>query len=184
MKMITPPSVNYMTGRLQSEDLVSKSTTVESLKGVFKDEDAYNQLDPKAAIYSVEMLPAGTDEGDLNFGASHIEPGDIGGEFHMTRGHFHERIEQAEYYFGSAGEGLLVLQKEDGDVYLEKVFPGSVHHIPGHVAHRLVNTGSERLSALAVWPSIAGHNYGTLKVDGFNVRVYKDSDTFRVEKIR
>lgn len=184
MKIINPPSVDYITGRINSENLVSKSTTVESLKGVFRDEGAYSKLDPKQAVYSVEMLPAGTQEGDLNFGASHIESGDVGGEFYMTRGHFHERIEQAEYYFGSAGEGLLIMQKVSGEVYIEKVFPGSVHHIPGHVAHRLVNTGAERLSALAVWPSIAGHNYGTLKEDGFNVRVYKEGDTFRVETIR
>lgn len=177
----TPPSVNYATGNIQAENLVEKSTTLGALEGVFADEEAYASLDKNKVIYRVEMLPAESADGELNFGTSHIEPGCVGNEYHMTRGHFHERIEQAEYYFGSAGEGLLVLQDQQGQVSLEKVFPGSVHHIQGYVAHRLVNTGDVRLSALAVWPAIAGHDYGSLKEDGFNVRIFNENGQVKVE---
>ncbi len=64
----------------------------------------------------------------------------------MTRGHFHERREQGEVYFGLRGAGLLLLQTEQGDTRLEKVFAGSIHIIPGFTAHRLINTGEEVLS--------------------------------------
>lgn len=48
----------------------------------------------------------------------------------MTRGHIHARAEQAEYYFGLCGRGLLLLQDMAGVCRLEQVFAGSVHHIP------------------------------------------------------
>ncbi|PSU44735.1 glucose-6-phosphate isomerase [Photobacterium frigidiphilum] len=178
MNVLTPPSINYVTGKINAGNLVEKVTLLSSLDGIFADKAAYASLPEDRVIYSVEMLPAESAEGELNFGVSHIEAGSVGDEFFMTRGHFHERIEQAEYYFGSAGEGLLILQTQTGAVTIEKVVPGSIHHIGGSIAHRLVNTGNERLSALAVWPSIAGHNYDGLKVQGFNVRVMKDEGGF------
>jgi len=180
VNIITPPSVDFLTGKINASELVAKNTILESLEGVFLDQEAYSALDPKKVIYSVEMLPAESADGELNFGVSHIEPGTIGDEYHMTRGHFHEREEQAEYYFGVAGEGLLVLQDQQGEIKLESVFPGSVHHIGGYIAHRLVNTGNVRLSALAVWPAIAGHNYGELKEKGFNVRVFNDDGKIKL----
>lgn len=61
---------------------------------------------------------------------------------------------QGEIYFGLRGSGLLLLQTEQGEARLEQVFPGSVHIIPGFTAHRLINTGTEILSALAVWPTL------------------------------
>jgi glucose-6-phosphate isomerase len=48
----------------------------------------------------------------------------------------------------------------------EQVFAGSVHIIPGFTAHRLINTGEDTLSALAVWPGVAGHDYAAL-ANGF-----------------
>ncbi len=43
--------------------------------------------------------------------------------------------------------GVLLLQDMAGVCRLEQVFVGSVHHIPGHVAHRLINTGETQLGA-------------------------------------
>ncbi|NOI65356.1 glucose-6-phosphate isomerase family protein [Vibrio sp. 99-8-1] len=180
MNISIPPSVDFLTGRIESDSKVTKATTIKSLEGVFADTRAYSQLDPDQVVYSVEMLPAESDEGELNFGVSHIEPGLVGNEYHMTRGHFHQREEQAEYYFGAAGKGLLILQDQSGGVTVESVFPGSVHHIGGYIAHRLVNTGEVRLSALAVWPAVAGHNYGELKEKGFNVRVLCEDGDVRL----
>ena len=64
---------------------------------------------------------------------------------------------------------------------LEPVFPGSVHHIPPFTAHRLINTGSGTLSALAVWSAVAGHDYQALQPQGFGVRVMADGDGWRAE---
>ncbi|MGR5175580.1 glucose-6-phosphate isomerase family protein [Vibrio mediterranei] len=183
MHLSIPASINYLTGHIDAENVVCKATTLGALEGVFADETQRGKSTQDKIIYQVEMLPAQHAEGELNFGVSHIEPGSIGDEFHMTRGHIHQRAEQAEFYFGSQGEGLLLMQTEQGEVTIEKVFPGSVHHIPGFVAHRLINTGNIRLSALAVWPAIAGHNYDFLTEVGFKVRVLKSSDGYKVVSI-
>lgn len=49
--------------------------------------------------------------------------------------------------------------------------PGSVHYIPGKVAHRVVNTGDEPLVFLASWPSDAGHDYASIRTSGFGKRM-------------
>ncbi|WP_417883018.1 glucose-6-phosphate isomerase family protein [Vibrio rumoiensis] len=180
MNLSIPPIINYQTGKIDAENVITKIATLSSLEGVFADEVKHIENVQDRVIYQVEMLPAQQAEGELNFGVSHIEPGLVGNEFHMTRGHIHQRKEQAEFYFGSQGEGLLLMQTEQGDVSIEKVFPGSIHHIPGFVAHRLINTGDTRLSALAVWPAIAGHNYEFLKEVGFKVRVLKSAMGYKI----
>lgn len=101
----------------------------------------------------------------------------------MTRGHFHERREQGEVYFGLRGAGLLLLQTEQGDTRLEKVFAGSIHIIPGFTAHRLINTGEEVLSALAVWPGIAGHDYAAL-ARGFRIRVFEENNRVQAKEVQ
>jgi glucose-6-phosphate isomerase len=89
----------------------------------------------------------------------------------MTKGHFHRRREAAEYYWGIAGSGVLLLLDEAGNCTAQAVEPGSLHYIPGFTAHRLVNTGSEKLVVGACWGSDAGHDYGALTTEGFPVRV-------------
>ena len=49
--------------------------------------------------------------------------------------------------------------------------PGTVHYVPGNVAHRVVNTGDEPLVFLAIWPSDAGHDYARIRTTGFGKRV-------------
>ncbi|WP_237930068.1 glucose-6-phosphate isomerase family protein [Buttiauxella sp. S19-1] len=165
-----PPCVAFHNGHFTAEDLITKVTRRGDLAGVFYDTDAWRALPPETAIYQVEMLKSPQGEGELYAGTTHLNPGRIGDEFYMTRGHFHQRREQGEVYFGLRGTGLLLLQDEQGKARFEQVSPGSVHIIPGATAHRLINTGTEVLSALAVWPTIAGHDYAAL-AQGFAQRV-------------
>ncbi|MFM5802361.1 glucose-6-phosphate isomerase family protein [Aeromonas veronii] len=171
MKLMIPPMVDFATGSLSGAELVEKCTRLADLYGLFADPASEAGVDPQTVLYRVAMLPSSGVEGDLNMGVTHLEAGRIGNEFFMTRGHIHARAEQAEYYFGLCGRGLLLLQDMAGVCRLEQVFAGSVHHIPGHVAHRLVNTGETQLSALAVWPAIAGHDYRLMAERGFGLRV-------------
>lgn len=90
----------------------------------------------------------------------------------MTRGHFHEKREAAEYYWGISGNGLLLLMDEDRSHRVEAVSPGSLHYIPGWTAHRVVNTGDEPLRFGACWPADAGHDYDTIARDGFSARIF------------
>lgn len=171
MTPMIPPILDFATGKLGGAELVEKSTTLADLQGLFADPHAEAALSPDTRLYRVAMLPGNGGEGDLNMGVTYLEAGRVGQEFFMTRGHIHARAEQAEYYFGLCGRGLLLLQDMAGVCRLEQVFAGSVHHIPDHVAHRLVNTGETQLSALAVWPAIAGHDYRLMAERGFGLRV-------------
>ncbi|MCF5863938.1 glucose-6-phosphate isomerase [Aeromonas veronii] len=171
MTPMIPPILDFATGKLGGAELVEKSSTLADLQGLFADLHAEAALSPDTPLYRVAMLPGNGGEGDLNMGVTYLEAGRVGQEFFMTRGHIHARAEQAEYYFGLCGRGLLLLQDMAGVCRLEQVFAGSVHHIPSHVAHRLVNTGETQLSALAVWPAIAGHDYRLMAERGFGLRV-------------
>nr|WP_318379187.1 glucose-6-phosphate isomerase family protein [uncultured Enterobacter sp.] len=172
-----PPQVAWATGVLTNGSLIRKSTCLHQLEGVFADTLAFRQCDPERCVYDVEMFNSPAADGALFVGVTHLYPGKVGNEYFMTRGHFHQRREQGEVYFGLRGSGVLLLQNEQGDARLEKVTPGSVHIIPGFTAHRLINTGAETLSALAVWPCSAGHDYTALS-GGFALRITTESEVY------
>lgn len=158
---LTGPPVSTMTRRIRE------------MTGFFADEEALAAADADAVMYAVDSytpVASGT-EGGLFFGVTHIEPGRIGDEYFMTKGHFHAVGNRGEYYWGIAGEGLLVLMTEDRVGSVERVTPGSLHYIPGYTAHRLVNTGTTTLDVGACWPADAGHEYGSIADNGFTIRV-------------
>ena len=107
----------------------------------------------------------------------HITPihcqvcGKVGNEYFMTKGHFHANIDRAEFYWGLEGEGMLILMDQLRRVWAERIFPGSLHYIPGGVAHRMANTGNTLFSFAACWPSDAGHNYREIADHGFAARL-------------
>lgn len=169
--IILPPQVAWASGVFANGPLIRKTTRLADLPGVFIDNDAWRKCDPQQSVYDVEMPDSPSGEGALYVGVTHLHAGNIGDEFFMTRGHFHQRREQGEVYFGLRGTGLLLLQTTTGQARLERVRPGSVHIIPSFTAHRLISTGKETLSALAVWPSVAGHDYMAL-CRGFALRVF------------
>ncbi len=179
--VVMPPRVAFSSGRFTADNVIKKITRSGSLAGVFYDCAAWRSIPADTPIYQVEMLDSPQQEGELFAGTTCLRPGRVGDEFYMTRGHFHRRREQAEFYFGLGGAGLLLLQTEQGEVRIEQVSAGSVHHIPSFTAHRLVNTGDEMLCVLAVWPTVAGHDYDAL-AKGFAVRIKADGKGWRVEK--
>ncbi|POP41303.1 glucose-6-phosphate isomerase [Superficieibacter electus] len=168
-----PPQVAWASGQFTNGPLIRKSTRLQNLTHVFMDEKAWLACDPQQIVYDVEMVDSAPIAGALYTGVTHLQPGKVGDEYFMTRGHFHAQREQGEVYYGLRGSGLLLLQDEKGTARLEPVFPGSVHIIPGFTAHRLINTGNDILSALAVWPCAAGHDYAAL-TQGFNLRVVEE----------
>ncbi|MBV7405556.1 glucose-6-phosphate isomerase family protein [Enterobacter sp. ENT03] len=170
-----PPQVAWATGALANGPRTRKTTCLHQLAGVFADTLAFRQCDPELCVYDVEMFDSPAADGALFVGVTHLYPGKVGNEYFMTRGHFHQRREQGEVYFGLRGSGVLLLQNEQGEARLEPVTPGSVHIIPGFTAHRLINTGPETLSALAVWPSSAGHDYAALS-SGFALRITDENE--------
>lgn len=178
-----PPGVAFLTGHFTAENSSKKTTRCGDLSGVFHDRTAWQAIPADTPVYQVEMLNSPQGEGEFFAGTTHLNPGRVGEEFYMTRGHFHQRREQGEVYFGLRGSGLLLLQDEQGSARLEQVSPGSVHIIPGFTAHRLINTGSDILSALAVWPSVAGHDYAAL-TQGFTLRVLEQEGKIQAKEVQ
>ena len=149
------------------------SKTIGALAHVFQDEVARQAIDSARVVYAVEYwkpVDEGT-EGGLYWGNSTVFPGLVGEEYFMTRGHFHNRRDRSEYYVSVSGTGLLVLMDEQRRSAVQEMSPGTTHYIPGHTAHRVVNTGDVPLTFLACWPSDAGYDYATIDRHGFSIRV-------------
>ena len=167
--------LDLTSGYLQGAGVSQSKRVLGDLADVFGDEAARAQMDQQQVVYEVQShmaVPEGT-PGGLFFGTSNVMPGLVGDEYFMTKGHYHQRRECAEYYWCIQGEGALILMDESGRCWMERLTPGSLHYIPGRVAHRLANTGEVPLRVGACWPSDAGHDYGTIAQEGFAARLRK-----------
>lgn len=182
--MLMPSAtVNALSGEIAGSHVTTTVRQLKHLSGLFEDEQAYQALDPETVVYKVQMhAKEEGKEGGLLFGTSYLYPGRVGKEYFMTKGHYHAIRNRAEYYWGIQGEGALVLMDEEGTPTVERVTAGSLHYIPGHVAHRLVNTGDGLLVAGACWPSDAGHDYGSIEKTGFSVRIKELNGEIKMEE--
>ena len=136
------PRLFFTGNRLLGERVGNVSRTLGDLRGIFADVDAFSRMPQNMPAYEVSsFLPEqeGT-PGGLYFGITYLHPGKVGDEYFMTKGHFHANIDRAEFYWGLEGEGMLILMDQSRRVWAERVFPGSLHYIPGGVAHRMANT--------------------------------------------
>ncbi|HET7727637.1 MAG TPA: glucose-6-phosphate isomerase family protein [Candidatus Limnocylindrales bacterium] len=124
-------------------------------------------------VYRVLGIPVPETNSEIQCSTTILEPGLVGDEYFMTKGHFHEVRDRSEVYLGLAGEGRLLLATEDGQHRVEPLRSGTVNYIPGGWAHRSINVGSEPLVFFAVYVGDAGHDYGTIEERGFPVRVVR-----------
>ena len=112
-----------------------------------------------------------SEEIGLYTATSVIEPGRVGDEFYMTKGHFHVEAAAPEIYLTLKGNGMLVLQTKKGHCETQAMAAGEINYIPGTWAHRTVNTGDTPLIFFAVWPISAGHDYASIDQTGFRLRI-------------
>jgi glucose-6-phosphate isomerase len=160
--------IDWATGSLSGAEIEESVKKMGMLSGVFANETQWARQDPEAIVYKVQHwrpVPNGT-EGGLFWGNSTIEPGKVGDEYYMTKGHRHAMANRAEYYATVSGSGMLVLTKQR-QTTVQEMEAGSLHYIPGGTAHRVVNTGSVPLTFLASWPADSGYDYEVV----FGVRV-------------
>lgn len=146
-KKIVIPSLSFFQNELKGEGVVKSRRTLGELAGIFENQDAYSQLPLDQLAYEVySYLPEreGT-PGGLYFGITQLYPGKVGDEYFMTKGHFHQQEDRSEYYWGLEGEGMLILMDRERNTWAERMMPGSLHYIPGGVAHRVANTGNSVL---------------------------------------
>lgn len=165
-------SVDLLSGAIAA-DAVVEDRRVADLHGYYLDDSG---AEPDRIIYRVYAVPVPEANSELQCSTTVIEPGRIGREYHMTKGHFHAHRDRSEVYLGLAGEGLLILATEDGRHRVEPIRPGSLSYVPGGWAHRSVNLGDEPLAFFAVYVGDAGHDYATVAEHGFPVRVIVGDD--------
>lgn len=171
---------DFVNGNLKGEHVQTYKKVYQDIASVYAKEDT--SLPKDTLMYQVysysEEDPA--IKGNLNWGLTVMEPVLVNGECNVTRGHFHKDMSCMEVYFCLKGEGLLLLMDESGECYAEKMSVGTVHHIDGRLAHRLVNTGDEQLHVGACWPTNAGHDYEKVEKMPFSVRIFKENGEIKV----
>ena len=126
-------------------------------------------------IYEIFYYGYQTSVSDMALGVTRIQPGTIGDEFYMTKGHFHAAHDQPEIYFCVKGEGYLLQETLEGEFQVEKWTKGTISHIPPMWAHRVVNIGAESLVFVASYHLAAGHNYDPVIERGFSKRVVAEN---------
>ena len=99
-------------------------------------------------IYSFDNIIPYSNEEELLYGKTIIQPGNINDEFYMTKGHIHN-IPCAEVYYGIKGNGIVLCQKEDQMKEFELCADKVVYCEP-EWAHRVINTSHEPLEFLCV----------------------------------
>ncbi len=122
-------------------------------------------------LYEVLYSPFETSKSDMAMCVTRIFPGKVGDEYHMTKGHLHERDDQPEIYFCLQGEGYLLLQTLDGEFRAEHWTKGTLSHIPPMWMHRTVNMGADTLVFVSVYNLSAGHDYEVVEAKGFKMLV-------------
>lgn len=165
---------DFFDGVVCGKEVATSKKLYKDAKHFYKSMDT--SLNDDVVMYEVYSYSQGDPKkvGNLNWGLTVMKPVYVNGECNITRGHFHENLDCAEFYFCLGGEGLLLMMEEDGHCYAEKMSVGTVHHIDGRVAHRLVNTGSSDLKVGACWPTVAGHDYARIEKNPFKVRIFKE----------
>lgn len=144
---------------------------LRELGGVFADEKAFAAAcaDGNPLVYTVASAEPAAGAGDLHYGIGTLMPGRVGAEFFQTKGHLHAMRDAAETYIGLRGKGLMLLEDErTGACTSQPLEANTIVYVPGFVAHRTVNTGSEPLVYLGVYPARAGHDYGTIAEKNFS----------------
>jgi glucose-6-phosphate isomerase, archaeal len=169
----SPVFLNLTGYDIVGDPIINQTRKLKDLKGIFHDDVAYTDMKMDQIIYSVQSwmpVSEGT-QGGLFFGSTKLMHGKVGDEFFMTKGHFHSKSDRAEFYWGVQGNGMLILMDRNRSTWAEEMFPGSLHYIPAHVAHRVANTGDSILVFGACWLSDAGHDYEEIARKGFSARL-------------
>lgn len=156
--------MDLRTGALDPERSVEERH-LHDLQGYFLEEEG----EPDRLIYSVSLMPVPRTGDEILSSTTVMQPGVVGREFHMTKGHFHATWRRSEIYATFSGEGLLLMATDDGQHHEEPMRPGTVNYIPGGWAHRSVVTGDEPLVFLATYIGDAGYDYGPIAERGFPI---------------
>lgn len=150
---------------------------LSDLAGIYADEAAFAMLlqGGDRVVYAVEDLKPNSNPGDMIFGITRMEPGKVGGEYFVTRGHIHARANRPEIYYGESGRGLMQLESPDGESRILEIGPRTVCYVPPYWIHRSVNVGAEDLVMTFAYPANSGQDYDIIaRSNGLKQRVIDD----------
>ncbi len=102
-----PIRVDFSTGELAGEGVEEVCRTLGQLEGLFRDKEAWGVMNAAQLVYRVQMFRPVAEGvvGGLFWGTTFVEPGLVGDEYFMTKGHFHVLRNRSEYYVTTGGEG-------------------------------------------------------------------------------
>jgi glucose-6-phosphate isomerase len=166
--------INISAGTIDGAPLVRR--TLSQMKDAFADRVSCEAIlrsgDP--LLYTVSTCAFAEGPGELHCGLGVIHQGRVGDEYFMTRGHVHAKREEPEVYVGLRGRGIMLMQREDGSLSSSADLSGEcLVYVPGHTAHRTINTGDEPLVYLGIYAAEAGHDYETLRTKNFTDAVIR-----------
>ena len=145
------------------------SKKLSAMAGLYEDEARFAQAVEQggdAIIYKVSDVRPDAVHGDLIFGTTFMEPGRIGKEFFMTRGHIHAKANRPETYYGESGQGLMLLESPEGATRVLEVLPRQMIYVPPFWIHRSVNIGAVPLVLSFCYPSDSGQDYSIIERSG------------------
>ena len=148
------------------------------LGGVYEDTAAFDALVAARGdevAYTVHEVRPQARTGDLIFGTTFMEPGRVGQEYYVTRGHIHATANRPETYYGESGEGLMLLESPDGETRILPISARMMVYVPPMWIHRSVNTGSTPLVMSFCYPSDSGQDYEIIaRSGGMATRIVAD----------
>ena len=154
--------------------------TYADLAGLYEDQAAFAALvaaNARSVAYEVTDFKPSANAGDMIIGVTRMEPGQVGREFYMTRGHIHARPNRPEMYYGESGRGLMLLESPAGDIRILEIGPRSMCYVPPYWIHRSVNVGAEQLVMTFAYPADSGQDYDIIaKAGGMKVRIVNDGE--------
>jgi glucose-6-phosphate isomerase len=158
-----------------------KRILLRDLAGLYADTDTFAQLARDRAediAYEVqEFRPARIAPQELVFGTSVLQPGKVGAEFFMTRGHIHQRSDRPEIYMCQSGRGVMHMEAPDGATHPVEMSPGAIVYVPAFWVHRSVNIGREAFVTFFCYPADAGQDYGIIERSrGMRTLIVADGD--------
>ncbi len=160
---VSPATGRYVKKLSALRDLFAAPALVDEFIAEHGDVTAYEVI---------EYRPEGS---DICFGTTIMAPGTIGGEYFLTRGHYHAKPDRGETYYTQSGEGLLLLHSRSGEARVVEMRPGVCAFIPPEWAHRSVNTGSTPLVFVWMCTIDAGHDYGEVATRGMRQRAVEQN---------
>lgn len=167
---VPPVKLTFLSeqGRLGGSNLRYEKR-LSDLAGLYRNAAAYEEMlrdDDDEPVYWVESSHTEDGPGGLITGISVLEPGMVGDEFFMTRGHLHAVSDRSELYMGLSGQGLMLLETVAGESKVVRIQPGQAVYVPGNWVHRSVNVGAERLVTMFCYAADAGQDYSIIERAG------------------